>query len=115
MFPEDRLDNIYNVEVSTGSIYEDRGVSRVGRGISFVVQVEKNNEPQTGFVDVSSWRPSKPNLIAVKIPQIKRKVFLCFDPGLEIRCLQATAWECHVLCHPPIRRCKNIVHLKGIT
>jgi serine/threonine protein kinase len=117
MFPKDRLDNLYDFEVSTERIYGgERSFSLVGRGMSFVVQAEKNNKPQTeNFVGVPSWRSSKLDLVAVKIPRIERKEFLRFDPGLEIRCLQAIAWECHVLCHPPIRRCKNIIHLNGIT
>ena len=115
--PVENIPNLYAEENVSGFLY-DPEVSILGMGMSFVVQAEKNYPiPEYIMERVPSWqrRASKPSVVAVKVPRIDRRESLHPDENVEKRCLRAIAWECHVLSHPSIRACKNIISMFGLT
>lgn len=117
MLPVENMPNLYKDENTSGFLY-DPDINIVGRGLSFVVQAEKNYPVPDYLMDrIPSWqgRNSKPLVAAVKIPRIDKRELLHPNVNIETRCLRAIAWECHVLSHPSIRACRNIIDLFGIT
>jgi len=107
--PEGTYENLYADAEATAAL--PREVRLVGKGLSFVVQSEKGRH----FPGLRSQPASSSQVVAVKIPRIERREIVNFDPEIEPRCLRAIAWECHVLSHPSIRKCKNIIDIYGIT
>jgi serine/threonine protein kinase len=115
--PVGNIPNLYVEENVSGFLYEP-DVSILGMGMSFMVQAERSYPiPEYILERVPSWqkRATKPSCVAVKVPRIDRRESLHPDENVEKRCLRAIAWECHVLSHPSIRACKNVISMFGLT
>jgi serine/threonine protein kinase len=117
LLPEDTLDQLYDFESTIGLLTSDRLVSFCGSGLSFVVQEHPDYKLPDALLKSKggSQYKSKPSAVAIKIPRIERGESSRPDPSVEGRALRTMAWECHVLSHPPIRQCENIVGIYGLT
>lgn len=104
--------DLYDEGTTAGLLVSDRAVNIIGKGLSFIVQAERDyNVPTNLFFPHQIARPA---VVAVKAPRIERNEFVELDT-VEARCLRAIAWEWHVNLHPLIRECKNIIGVYGLT
>ncbi|RFU31206.1 hypothetical protein B7463_g5142, partial [Scytalidium lignicola] len=101
-------------EPTAALLIGSKQVKTLGTGASFEIQVDQLNCLPEGAKGLfPEFEETK--AVAVKIPLVQRTEDGQFDKEQELRCLKAIAWELHVLSHPPIHRCENIVNCYAVT
>jgi serine/threonine protein kinase len=116
-FPDKVIENIFaSFETTAGLMFNSNKQTTVlGVGASFEVQAEQGERVPDELKQFPTLMKEKPRAVAIKVPIVRAGDDNKFDRTKEASCLRAIAWECHVLSHPPIRKCENIVDFYGLT
>jgi serine/threonine protein kinase len=116
-FPADGIENIFaSLENAADLLNSDKQTTVLDVGASFEVQAYQGTSVPDGLKYFpTSLVSEKPRAVAIKLPIVYAEDHNKCNRTKEANCLRAIAWECHVLCHPPIRKCENIVDFYGLT